>query len=282
VRIDEGGRLPGAFLSRGGSSFVDFLASQAPELLPQRLLASGVRDGDRIPPQSEPPHATTVVAATFPGGVVMAGDRRATAGSYIAHREMTKVFPADEYSVVGIAGTAGLAVELVRLFQLELEHYEKIEGTLLSLDGKANRLSTILRAQLPLAMRGLAVLPLFAGYDLSSGDGRIYSYDVTGGRYEEREFHGVGSGAVFARGSLKKRWRPDLTADEAVPVVVEALMDAADDDAGTAGPDQARRIWPLVATVTASGYLPVPDAQLAEVVSVLAAQRVAREAGGAA
>ena len=278
MRLDEGGRLPADYTALGGSSFVDFVARQAPELLPQRALAA--MEPGRSAREPEVPHATTVLALTFPGGVVMAGDRRATLGNVIAHREMEKVFPADEYSAIGIAGTAGIAVELVRLFQLELEHYEKIEGALLSLEGKANRLSTLLRGHLPLAMRGLAVLPLFAGYDLESAQGRIYGYDVTGGRYDEREHHGVGSGAVFARGSLKKRWRPDLTVDEAVAVALEALMDAADDDTATAGPDQARRIWPVVASVSAAGYRVVPDERLAETVAVLAAQRAAGDAGG--
>ena len=154
------------------------------------------------------PHGTTIVALAFEGGIVMAGDRRATMGSMIASREIEKVFPADEYSAVGIAGTAGLAVELVRLFQLELEHYEKIEGSLLSLDGKANRLATMIRGNLGLAMQGLAVVPLFGGFDLDRRVGRIFSYDVTGGRYEEHDHHAVGSGSVFARGSLKKLWRP--------------------------------------------------------------------------
>ena len=149
----------------------------------------------------EIPHGTTIVAATFGDGVVMAGDRRATMGNIIAQRDIEKVFPADEFSCVGIAGAAGLAVELVRLFQVELEHYEKIEGTTLSLDGKANRLAALIRSNLGMAMQGLAVIPLFAGYDLHAGLGRIFSYDATGGRYEEQAFHSVGSGSVFARGS---------------------------------------------------------------------------------
>jgi proteasome beta subunit len=176
------------------------------------------------------PHGTTIVAATFAGGVVMAGDRRATMGNIIAQRDIQKVFPADEFSVVGIAGTAGLAVEMVRLFQTELEHYEKIEGTTLSMDGKANRLAALIRANLGLAMQGLAVVPLFAGYDLAADQGRIFSYDVTGGRYEETAFHAVGSGSLFARGSLKKLYRDDLDAEGAVTAVVQALYDAADDD----------------------------------------------------
>ena len=268
---DSSGRLPHAFTTPGTSSFVDFLSGFSPELLP----------GNRPLPVGEvsAPHATTIVALTFDGGVVMAGDRRSTMGSMIASRHIEKVFPADEYSAVGIAGTAGLALELVRLFQLELEHYEKIEGSLLSLDGKANRLATMIRGNLGLAMQGLAVVPLFCGYDLDRGRGRIFSYDVTGGRYEEHDHHAVGSGSVFARGSLKKRWRPAMDADAAVRVAVEALVDAADDDSATGGPDRIRRIWPVVATVTESGYLRVPDEELAEAVAVVedARRAAARE-----
>ena len=242
------GRLPHAFTTPGSSSFVEFLSSHAPQLLPGNRPAVG---------DVHAPHGTTIVALTFDGGIVMAGDRRATMGSMIASREIEKVFPADEYSAVGIAGTAGLAVELVRLFQLELEHYEKIEGSLLSLDGKANRLATMIRGNLGMAMQGLAVVPLFGGFDLDRRIGRIFSYDVTGGRYEEHDHHAVGSGSVFARGSLKKLWRPGLDADAAVKVAVEALVDAADDDSATGGPDHTRGIWPVVATVTESGYLRV-------------------------
>jgi proteasome beta subunit len=265
------GRLPAAFTTPGSSSFVDFLAGHAPELLPgRRPLPAG-----EVPVA---PHATTIVALTFDGGVVMAGDRRATMGSQIASRDIEKVFPADDHSAVGIAGTAGLAVELVRLFQLELEHYEKIEGTLLSLDGKANRLATMIRGNLGLAMQGLAVVPLFAGFDLDRGTGRIFSYDVTGGRYEEHQHHSVGSGSVFARGSLKKLWQPGLDAGAAVRVAVEALVDAADDDSATGGPDQSRRIWPVVATVTSAGYLRVAQDALGEVVAAVLAGRAEQHA----
>lgn len=261
------GRLPDAFLTPGSSSFSDFLAGYAADLLPgRRALPAGI-----VP---EVPHATTIVALSFEGGVLMAGDRRATMGNLIAHREMEKVFPSDEYSCVGIAGTAGLAVEVVRLFQVELEHYEKIEGTLMSLDGKANRLSTMIRNNLGLAMQGLAVVPLFAGYDLDGGAGRIFSYDVTGGRYEERDHHSVGSGSLFARGSLKKRWRAGMDAAAAVRVAVEALEDAADDDSATGGPDEQRRVYPIVATVTEVGYRRIPDDELAAIVTDLR-----REAG---
>ena len=270
---DTHGRLPRSFTTPGTSSFLDFLAKHDPSLLPP---------GRPLPPGEVPqaPHGTTIVALTFDGGMVMAGDRRATAGSMIASRHIEKVFPADEYSAVGIAGTAGLALELVRLFQLELEHYEKIEGTLLSLDGKANRLATMIRGSLGLAMQGLAVVPLFGGYDLDRGVGRIFSYDVTGGRYEETEFHAVGSGAVFARGSLKKLWWPGMTSGDAVRTAVHALVDAADDDSATGGPDARRRIWPVVATVTASGYLRVDDASLATVSAEVEGVRRATEAPG--
>jgi proteasome beta subunit len=255
-RAGEAGRLPAAFLTPGSSSFTEFLGAHAAHLLP---------GGRPLPPGSVPevPHGTTIVALQFTDGVIMAGDRRATMGNLIAHREIEKVYPTDEYSCVGIAGTAGIAVELVRIFQVELEHYEKIEGALLSLDGKANRLSTMIRGNLGLAMQGLAVVPVFAGYDLERATGRIFSYDVTGGRYEEQQHHSVGSGSVFARGSLKKRWRPGLTRAEAVAVAVEALFDAADDDSATGGPDQARSIYPIVATVTDAGYDRVPDEEIA-------------------
>ncbi|CAL8979348.1 Proteasome subunit beta [Cellulomonas sp. T2.31MG-18] len=263
------GRLPAAFTTPGTSSFVEFLGGYAPQLLP----ASRAVEAGAPAAVLNAPHGTTIVALVFDGGVVLAGDRRATMGSMIASRHIEKVFPADDYSAVGIAGTAGLAVELVRLFQLELEHYEKIEGSLLSLDGKANRLATIIRGQLPLALQGLAVVPLFAGFDLDRRVGRIFSYDVTGGRYEEQEHHAVGSGSVFARGSLKKRWRSGMTADEAVRVAVEALVDAADDDSATGGPDSDRGIYPVVATVTEAGYLRVPDSELAAATDEVRAAR---------
>lgn len=273
----DGPRLPGAYLAPGTSSFTDFLASQAPELLPSaRALPAGAA-GDGLTP-----HATTIVAATFPGGVVVAGDRRATMGNVIAQRDIQKVFPADEYSAVGIAGAAGIAVEMTRLFQTELEHYEKIEGVTLSMDGKANRLAALIRGNLGLAMQGLAVVPLFAGYDLDAETGRIFSYDATGGRYEETAFHSTGSGSVFARGSLKKLYREDLSADEAVLACVQALYDAADDDSATGGPDLARRIFPVVHVITADGGRRWGDAEVAAVADVVVAARMQRPDGPAA
>lgn len=233
-------------ISGTDNSFYEYMRATAPHALEVNLGQTG-----NLP---QIPHGTTIVAVQFSGGVAMAGDRRATVGSMIASRQMEKVFPADDASVIGIAGTAGLAIELVRLFQLELEHYEKIEGEPLSLDGKANRLGSMLRKNLPMAMQGLTVLPLFAGFDMARGVGRIFSFDVTGGRYEESAHHSVGSGSVFARGALKKLWRPDMSESDAIRICVEALWDAADDDSATAGPDAVRKIWPIVSTVTADGF----------------------------
>ena len=267
-----GASLSSAFLQTGTSSFAEFLAAHDPSLLPSgRAIPAGMTV-DAV-------HGTTIVSLTYPGGVVMAGDRRATMGNVIAQKDIEKVFPADESSCVGIAGTAGLAVELVKLFQVELEHYEKIEGAQLSVDGKANRLATLLRGNLGLAMQGLAVVPLFAGYDEETSTGRIFSYDVTGGRYEEHRHHGVGSGSMFARGALKKLWREDLTATEAVTVAVESLYDAADDDSATGGPDLARGILPVVVVVYAEGYRRVPEGELDPIVRAVVAARQSRPDG---
>jgi proteasome beta subunit len=269
-------RLPDAYLMPGTSSFSEFLAAVSPELLPSRR---PLPPGDAA---SLAPHGTTIVAATFPGGVVMAGDRRATMGNVIAQRDIEKVFPADEYSAVGIAGTAGLAVEMVRLFQTELEHYEKIEGTTLSMDGKANRLSALIRGNLAMAMQGLAVVPLFAGFDPRQQIGRIFSYDVTGGRYEETAFHSVGSGSVFARGALKKLYRDDLDQDGTVTAVVQALYDAADDDSATGGPDLFRRIFPIVSVITAEGHTRLTQDEVAVVADAVVASRMQRPDGPSA
>jgi len=254
----------------GVGGFSDLLAATNPGLLQAMTTAGAALDA---------PHGTTIVAVTYPGGVVMAGDRRATMGNMIASRDIEKVYPADEHSVVGIAGTAGLAIELVRLFQVELEHYEKIEGAQLSIEGKANRLASMIRGNLGMAFQGLAVVPLFAGYDRSSERGRIFSYDVTGGRYEEHTFYAVGSGSVFARGSLKKLYSTDLTQSQAVRVCLEALYDAADDDSATGGPDLARRIYPIVATVDAAGYRRLDDGQIEPTVQQLVAERNQRPDG---
>ena len=271
-----GDRLPSAYLTPGLPSFAEFAMQVNPAVLPT---ADTLPVGDA---SLLAPHGTTIVAATFAGGVVMAGDRRATMGNVIAQRDIEKVFPGDEFSCVGIAGTAGIAVEMVRLFQVELEHYEKIEGTTLSMDGKANRLSALIRGNLGMAMQGLAVVPLFAGFDNSTLKGRIYSYDVTGGRYEETSFHSVGSGSVFARGSLKKLYRDDLIEVECVTAVIQALYDAADDDSATGGPDLTRRIFPVVNVITAEGQRRMPDLEVAQIADQVISARMNRPDGPAA
>lgn len=209
-------------------------------------------------------HGTTIVALRFGEGVVMAGDRRATAGSSIAHRAMEKVHPADRHSGVAIAGAAGVAMEMVRLFQLQLEHYEKVEGAALSLEGKANQLSQMVRANLAMAMQGFVVVPLFAGFDVRRGVGRIYSYDPTGGRYEETDFHADGSGGRDARTTVKLGWRADLPRAEAIELAVRALWHAADEDSATGGPDAVRGIYPTVATITSRGFEYLGTEEVAE------------------
>lgn len=263
-----------AYLSATTSSFTEFLGRARPDLVPQ--LTASVPGAELLAP-----HGTTIVALRDAEGVVMAGDRRATIGNLIASRTMQKVFQADSDSVMGIAGTAGLAIELVRLFQLELEHYEKIEGTTLSLEGKANRLSGMLRANLSLAMQGLTVVPLFAGVDSAvpgePPQGRIFSFDVIGGKYEELEYHAVGSGSGFARGAIKKLWRPGLGRDAAIRVAIEALYDAADDDSATGGPDLPRRIFPVVYTVGAAGAARVDQGEVGRVSARVVTERTEEE-----
>ncbi|WP_199278578.1 proteasome subunit beta [Arthrobacter sp. CAN_A2] len=242
------------------TSFADYLGAHHPAMLPSNRTLGPVTSSSDASHLA--PHATTIVSLTFPGGVLMAGDRRATMGNVIASRHIEKVFPADHSSVLGIAGSAGIGVDLARLFQVELEHYEKIEATMMSLDGKANRLAAMVRQNLPMAMQGLAVVPLFAGFDTDRHLGRLFSFDVTGGRYEEHEHHSVGSGSVFARGALKKLWNPRLDEASAVRVAVEALYDAADDDSATGGPDTVRGLWPVVYVVDAAGTRRVPERDL--------------------
>jgi proteasome beta subunit len=224
------------------------------------------------------PHATTVVALRYADGVIMAGDRRATMGNIIAHRSMEKVFAADRFSAVAIAGSAGMAVEMVRLFQVQLEHYEKVEGTALSLEGKANQLAQMVRQNLPLAMQGLVVVPLFAGYDTARGIGRIYSYDATGGHYEDTDFQATGSGGRDARSTIKAGWREGLGRDEAVDLAIQSLYDAADEDSATGGPDLVRGIYPLIAVVDADGYRLVPEEEVAERFASLIARKQAASA----
>lgn len=247
---------------------MDFLGDHSPDLLP------GNRPLPPVQGAIEAPHGTTIVGATFPGGVVLAGDRRATMGNLISQRDVEKVFPADEYSAVGIAGTLGFAVEMVKLFQLELEHFEKVEGTTLSLEGKANRLSTMIRGNLSMAMQGLAVVPIFAGWDVDREKGRIFSYDVTGGRSEEHGFAATGSGSLFARGALKKLYREDLTESDTATAVVQALYDAADEDSATGGPDLGRRIYPIVTVITEDGFKRLTEAEVSEIARAIHERRL--------
>jgi proteasome beta subunit len=277
VTADFGGRLPDVFLTPGNSSFADFLGAYAPDLLPgRRMLPDGADLGSQVA------HATTIVAAIFADGVVMAGDRRATMGNLIAQRDVEKVHAADEYSVVGVAGSAGLGLEMVKLFQTELEHYEKFEGAILSLDGKANRLGALVRGNLAMAMQGLAAVPLFAGYDDNTGAGRIFSYDVTGGWNEEQHFHGVGSGSLFARGALKKLYRENMSETDCIMASIQALYDAADEDSATGGPDLARRIYPVISIVTADGYRRMDGDAVGGLVATIVAARMERPDGPAA
>jgi proteasome beta subunit len=226
------------------------------------------------------PHATTVVALRYAEGIIMAGDRRMTAGNVIAHNAMEKVFPADRYSAVAIAGTAGMAMEMVRLFQVQLEHYEKVEGSVLSLEGKANQLAQMVRSHLPMAMQGLAVVPLFAGYDTGRGVGRIFNYDVTGGHFEDTDFQSTGSGGRDARTTIKLGWREGLPIGEALDLAILSLYEAADEDSATGGPDLVRGIFPIVAVVDADGYRQVPEAEVAERFAALIERR--RAAGAPA
>jgi proteasome beta subunit len=274
--FDLTGRLPALFTDTGTSSFTDFLGQAAPHLLPgRRPLPPGTAD--------LAPHATTIVAVACADGVVMAGDRRATMGNLIASRDIQKVHPADAYSLVGIAGTAGVGIELIRLFQVELEHYEKIEGAMLSLAGKANRLATMIRNNLGAAMQGLAVIPIFGGYDLDAKDpskaGRIFSFDVAGGVYEETGYDAIGSGSLFAKSALKKRYRPGVGLTEGVRLAIEALYDAADDDTATGGPDLVRKIYPVAMTASAHGTVRVSDADAAAVAQAVVDDRL-RNPGG--
>jgi proteasome beta subunit len=262
--FDGKGWQPAAFLTPRIASFTDFLASYSPELLPGARglsLPSGAAGSDVI---KDLPHATTIVAAACDRGVVVAGDRRATAGNMISKRDVEKVFRSDEFSAIAMAGVASIGLEFIRLFQVELEHYEKMEGRSLSLEGKANRLGTMVRGNIALAMQGLAMIPLFAGYDEEAGIGRIFSYDVAGGPYEEHRFFSIGSGSIFAKSSLKKLYSDGMSVTDAVLACVQALYDAADDDSATGGPDLTRRIFPVIATITDDGFHRLSDAESAE------------------
>ena len=239
-----------------GPSFLELLRrAEALPPVPER-----VPGADPIPHT----HGTTVVAVRYADGVVMAGDRRATSGNLISHRAMEKVYPADRYSGVAIAGAAGPAMEMVKLFQLQLEHYEKVEGVELSLEGKATQLSSFVRGHLPMAMQGLVVVPLFAGYDTRRAIGRLFQYDVTGGRYEEANFATTGSGSLHAGTVVKLGWREGIDRGDTLDLAISALFNAADEDSATGGPDLVRGIYPTMATITGTGFERVPEAEISE------------------
>lgn len=273
------------------SSFSEHLRQHAPDLLPSNRFdtlgqptAAGNSGGGAAGDIA--PHGTTVVAVSYRGGVLIAGDRRSTQGNLLAGRDVEKVHITDTFSATGIAGTVGMAIELVRLFAVELEHYEKIEGVSLTFDGKANKLSKMVRDNLPAAMQGLAVVPLLVGYDPQATDpdrsGRIVSYDVVGGRSEERfGFTAVGSGSMFARTSLKKLYAKGIDADRALRIAVESLVDASDDDTATGGPDLLRGIYPTAILIDEEGAVEVAESRLEEIARGIAADRQAAEEGSA-
>ncbi len=255
-------------MTSANPSFADYVRSVSPEALP-------AASADAFPAV----HGTTIVAARYRDGVVMAGDRRATMGSAIAMRDIEKVFSADDQSIIGVAGVAGIAIELVRLFQVELEHFEKVEGVGLSFDGKANRLGSLIRGNLAQAMQGMAVLPLFIGWDERAVRGRMFSYDATGGRYEEHEFCSVGSGSAFARGALKKLYDPEADEQSAVAALLQSLYDAADDDSATSGLDLTRGIFPLVMRANADGVARWSEQGVRELAEQIITARTGRPDG---
>jgi proteasome beta subunit len=254
-----------------GPSFVELLRRARPDV--------SLPENSQLPFDAR--QATTVCALKYSAGVVVAGDRRAVEGISIAHRAIEKVFPADRYSAIAAAGTAGPALEMIRLFQTQLEHYEKVEGEALTLEGKANQLSQLVREHLPMAIQGLVVVPLFAGWDTRRETGRIFNYDVTGGRYEETDFHAIGSGGRDAKNTIKLGYKDDLDRNAAVELAVDALYQAADEDAGTGGPDLVRGIYPTISTVDKEGFTKLEDAEVAERFASLLARQGERPAGGA-
>jgi proteasome beta subunit len=256
-------------------SFTEFLAGYAPDLLPIGFRGRGLPGGDIADEMIKNlPHATTIVAAASERGVVMAGDRRATAGNMIIKRDVDKVLRSDEFSAIAIAGVASIGLEFVRLFQVELEHYEKMEGRSLTLEGKAHRLAKMVRDNLGGAMQGLAAVPLFAGYDEETGLGRIFSYDVAGGPYEEHRYHSIGSGSIFAKSALKKLYRDDMSTTDAVLACVQALYDAADDDSATGGPDLTRQLFPVITTITDDGFHRLPESEVADYAQQVVSERM--------
>ncbi len=260
-----------------GSSFFDFLTRHHPDLTPGHKDVGGQRVSlgqDLSRPGAMPvPHGTTVLAVKYRDGVIIAGDRRATEGFQIADRRIEKVFRIDDYSAMAIAGAAGPCIEMAKLFQTELEHYEKLEGVQLSCEGKANKLGQMVKANLPMVFQGLVVMPLYVGYDLKRKEGRIFKYDITGGRYEESDHHAIGSGGKDARNTMREHYRPDLTEDEALRVALLALFNAADEDVGTGGPDLIRGIYPTAKIVSGDGIADVPEARIRGVYEAMMSER---------
>ena len=264
------------------SSFFDFVSTHHPGLTPG---GHGVVPADRwAQPESARscvpmavPHATTVLAIKFQQGVVIAGDRRATEGFQIADRRIEKVFKIDEFSAMAIAGAAGPCIEMARLFQTELEHYEKLEGMQLSCEGKANKLGQMVKANLPMVFHGLVVMPLYVGYDLKRAEGRIFKYDLAGGRYEESDYHAIGSGGKDARNTMREYFQKNLSEPDALNLALTALYNAADDDVGTGGPDLVRGIYPTAKFVTAQGIADVADDRIRSVYDSMIAVRRSRE-----
>jgi proteasome beta subunit len=260
-----------SFTDYSTSSFMELLQRDSPHLLPT---AAAAGDG-----AVSVPHGTTVLAMRYREGVIMAGDRQATAGFQVASRRMEKIFKSDDLSGMGIAGAAGPAMEMAKLFQTELEHYEKVEGDNLSLEGKANKLGQMIRMNLPAAMQGLAVVPIFAGFDEKAGVGRLFKYDITGGRYEESNYDAQGSGSKDARDSLKKLWRKDMNREESLRTALEALYDAADEDIGTGGADLIRGIYPTVRVISRSGFIEVNEDEVRRVCEAVLKDRTKSEQG---
>jgi proteasome beta subunit len=256
-------------LTSYGSSFYDLIRVKHAHLLPRFEVPEGVTPA-MLPPT---PHGTTILALKFCGGVVVAADRQATEGYQVASRRIEKVYKADEYSAIAIAGAAGPCLEMVKLFQVELEHYEKLEGEVLALEGKANKLAQMVRQNLPAAFQGLVVIPILAGYDFRKGEGRIFKYDVTGGRYEESDYYATGSGGKDARNTLKKFYRPGMTQEEAVRLALEALLDAAEEDVATGGPDPVRGIYPSIKIVSQAGTNDLPEDEIRRLCDTLLSER---------
>lgn len=258
------------------SSFCDLLAQQHPEVLLSRMGAAPMEAARSGVPLSVP-QATTVLAIKYQQGVVIAGDRRATEGFQIADRRIEKVFKIDDHSAMAIAGAAGPCIEMAKLFQTELEHYEKLEGMPLSCEGKANKLGQMVKANLPMVFQGLVVMPLYVGYDVKRGEGRIFKYDITGGRYEESDYHAIGSGGKDARNTMREHFQRQLPEADALSLALVALFNAADDDVGTGGPDLVRGIYPTAKLVTAQGIADVPEDRIRTVFDGVIAARRSRE-----